>query len=186
MKVGVLALQGAFIEHERRFGEFGCEVFEIRQLSHLPNSFDALVLPGGESTAQSKLLHELGLFAPLKEAILSGVKTLGTCAGAILLAKQIQNSQTAHFATLDVEILRNAYGRQLGSFHTISEFKGLGKVPMTFIRAPIFTAVGEGVEILSEVEGRVVAVRNATQLALSFHPELDANNAIFEYFIKAM
>ncbi len=388
MKVGILALQGAFVEHARRFARLGCETFEIRQRAHIPTSFDALVLPGGESTAQGLLLRELGLFEPLREAITGrvcgadngadfnadfgangagansnlsenlaqnfgdfgakngakngvdfervlknsqtplnakisaqiiretypnsnldetsadgaksnlnenrakngansnlaqsgvknradfadfastknhpnlnfddsradgvnsnlnenvadflgtknrpnsnlsgdfadfsgaknrakngansnldetsaganprqtpakpaphaattprGVRVLATCAGAILLAKRLENDPAAHFATLDAVVRRNAYGRQLGSFHALGEFAGLGRVPMTFIRAPIFTAVGAGVRVLARVGGAVVAVSGGNQLALSFHPELDENDAIFEYFL---
>ena len=136
MKIAVLAVQGAFIEHEKKLGALGAECFELRQKKDLDTGFDGLVLPGGESTVQGKLLRELDMFDALKEKIESGMPVLGTCAGLILLADQLTNDGHVYFGTLPVSVRRNAYGRQLGSFHTVQEFAGIGKVPMTFIRAP--------------------------------------------------
>lgn len=164
MRVGVLALQGAFAEHELYYKSLGHEVFEIRQLSDL-SFFDMIVLPGGESTVQAKLLHDLGLFEPIKEMIAAGLPTVGTCAGLILLAN--------HFKLLPVTVKRNAYGRQLGSFTYVGTFDGKEKVPMTFIRAPAIEAVGEGVEVLSSYEGAPTAVRYKNITAYCWHPELN-------------
>lgn len=156
MRVGVLALQGAFIEHERVYLAQGHEVFEIRQLKDLSSPFDLLVLPGGESTVQRKLLDELQLFEPLRKLIADGLPTVGTCAGLILLAD--------HFKLLPVEVKRNAYGRQLGSF----TFEG-----MTFIRAPAITAVLDPeVETISAYSGNPTAVRYKNITAYCYHPEL--------------
>ena len=116
IKIGVLAVQGAFAEHRKSLEKLGVETFEIRQLRDLEQDFDGLVLPGGESTVQGKLLHDLGLFVPLRERIESGLPTFGTCAGLILLAEKLSNDGHTYFATTPVTVERNAYGRQLGSF----------------------------------------------------------------------
>ena len=142
MTVALLALQGAFIEHAHMLNKLDIEHFEIRQLSDLNCSFDGLILPGGESTVIGKLLHELKLLEPLKEMIQSGLPVFGTCAGLILLAKEIQGG-TPHLGTMDITAKRNAYGRQLGSFHTEADFANLGVIPMTFIRAPYIASVSE-------------------------------------------
>lgn len=186
MRLGVLALQGAFIEHVQVLRRLGAECVELRQLADLEQPLDGLVLPGGESTVQGKLLRELGLFAPLQQQLKAGLPVLATCAGMILLAKQLSNDQTTHFATMPITVKRNAYGRQLGSFRTEAEFGALGLVPMTFIRAPYIESVGAGVEVLAKVDGRIVAARYGRQLALAFHPELDweISTAIHEYFLR--
>ena len=168
------------------------EVFEIRQLRDLDRHLDGLVLPGGESTVQGKLLHDLGLFEPLRKKIVEGLPVLATCAGAILLAEKIAGENKAHFATLPAIIRRNAYGRQLGSFFTENEVAHVGKVPQTFIRAPFFESVGKGVEVLSRTASsntvdapeQIVAVRYKNQIALSFHPELNSDTSIHRYFLK--
>lgn len=193
-QIGVLAVQGAFIEHERILQSLGAEVFEIRQLRDLDRHLDGLVLPGGESTVQGKLLRDLGLFEPLREKIANGLPVLATCAGAILLAEKIAGESKAHFATLPAIIRRNAYGRQLGSFFTENEVAHIGKVPQTFIRAPFFESVGSGVEILSRTAStnpgepaaseHIVAVKYKNQIALSFHPELNGDTSIHKYFLK--
>lgn len=129
MTVAVLALQGAFIEHEHVLEELGVKTVELRQAADLDQPYDGLILPGGESTVQGKLLRELGMFDPLKKQIADGMPVLGTCAGLILLGSP------EHFGTIPMQVKRNAYGRQLGSFHTEAEVKGIGTVPMSFIRA---------------------------------------------------
>ena len=195
MKIGILAVQGAFIEHKKRLEELGAECFEIRNKSDLIHEFDGLVLPGGESTVQGKLLKELDLFDQLQERIKSGLPVLATCAGLILLAENLKNDSVRHFATLPVTVVRNAFGRQLGSFYIEQEFGTLGKVPMTFIRAPVIETVGKNVEILSVVcdsenakenNKKIVAVRFKDQLAMSFHPELNYDNKIYEYFLEML
>lgn len=184
MKIAVLALQGAFIEHEKKLEQLGATCIELRQKSDLDQDFDGLVLPGGESTVQGKLLKELEMFDDLQKRIQDGLPTLATCAGLILLADRIVNQDQTYFSTIPMTVKRNAYGRQLGSFHTIEEMKRLGKVPMTFIRAPYIESVQEGVDILSEVNDHIIAVQYKNQLALAFHPELDENHSIHQYFIN--
>lgn len=166
MRIGVLALQGAFIEHEKILEKIGVETFEIRKKSDLNNAIsdnriNGLIIPGGESTTIGKLLHDLNLFDDIKKLISDGLPTFGTCAGLILLAKKIENDDHVHLGLMDIKVKRNAYGRQLGSFFTENEFKHVGKVPMTFIRAPYITEVGENVEILSKVNGNIVADRKS-------------------------
>ncbi|MGM9609719.1 MAG: pyridoxal 5'-phosphate synthase glutaminase subunit PdxT, partial [Eubacteriales bacterium] len=152
MKVGVLALQGAFVEHERALERLGAEWVELRQKRDLSADFDSLILCGGESTVQGKLLRELDMFEGIKKRIEGGMPVFGTCAGLILLAKGIYGGERPHIATMDVVARRNAYGRQMGSFSCEAEFADLEKIPMTFIRAPYIESVGESVEILSVVD----------------------------------
>ncbi len=188
--VGVLAVQGAFVEHERRLEELGARCVELRQASDLARPFDRLVLPGGESTAQAKMLHELGMFEPLRDRIAQGMPVLATCAGLILLAEHLAADPTVHFGTLPVTVLRNAYGRQLGSFHAdgtlldAQDMPQAGPLPMTFIRAPRIEATGEQVKPLALLpDGTVTAVRHGTQIACAFHPELDADTRIHQLFL---
>ena len=186
MRIGVLALQGAFIEHIHALQKLGVETVELRQLKDVEQELDGLVLPGGESTVQGKLLHELGMFAPLQEKISAGLPVLATCAGMILLAQKLSNDSKVHLATMPLTVKRNAYGRQLGSFFTQAELKHVGTVPMTFIRAPYIESVGEGVEVLATVDGKIVAAQYGRQLALAFHPELDVDKStkVHEYFVS--
>lgn len=183
----ILAVQGAFAEHEQMLDSLGANWFELRQVSDLERPFDRLILPGGESTTQGKLLDELGMLEPLRRHVEEGMPTLGTCAGMILLAKTLaahDDKGTPRLATMNIEVERNAYGRQLGSFHADAELKGIGKVPMTFIRAPRIVSVGEAAEALATVDGRIVAARQGNQLALAFHPELDEDTRIHELFLS--
>lgn len=183
MTVAVLALQGAFLEHEQMLEKLGADYFEIRQKKDLDRTFDALILPGGESTVMRKLLLELDLYDALKEKIISGMPVFGTCAGLILLADEVEAGVPC-FGTVNITAKRNAYGRQLGSFHTDADFGELGEVPMTFIRAPYIAEAGERVEVLAEVDGRIVAARQGRQLVTAFHPELDGDMRIHEYFLN--
>ena len=147
-------------------------------------AFDRLVLPGGESTVQRKLLAERGMLEPLGRLIADGMPVLATCAGLILLAEQVDGGLPC-FATLPVRVVRNAYGRQLGSFRTSGAVGAWGdNLPMTFIRAPYVAEVGPGVEVLSQVEGRIVGVRYNNQVGLAFHPELDKDATIHECFLR--
>ena len=182
MKIAVLAVQGAFIEHEKMLESLGAETIELRQKSDLEQDFAGIVLPGGESTVQGKLLKELDMYDALKEKIEQGMPVLATCAGLILLAEELSNDDKRHFATLPVCVKRNAYGRQLGSFHTVAELKGVGEVPMTFIRAPYVAETGDGVEVLATVDGKIVGVQYKNQMAFAFHPELDDDTRIHEKF----
>lgn len=184
MKIAVLALQGAFVEHEQMLSRLNVPSFEIRQRKDLEQDFDGLIIPGGESTVQGKLLRELGLFEPIKEQIESGLPVFGTCAGLLLLAKKIENDDRVHFATMDITAVRNAYGRQLGSFYTQADFAGMGKIPLTFIRAPYIADVSSDAEILSCVNGKIVAARQKNQLVTAFHPELNDDLSVHRYFIK--
>ena len=182
----VLAVQGAFAEHERMLARLGEKCVELRQAADLEQPFDRLVLPGGESTVQGKLLDELGMLEPLRQRIREGMPVLATCAGLILLAARLDahdDRGTPRLDTLDVLVQRNAYGRQLGSFHTQGELADVGQVPMTFIRAPYVMEAGPAVETLAQVDSRIVAVRQGSQLALAFHPELDESTLIHEAFL---
>ena len=185
--VAVLAVQGAFTEHETRLRELGARVVELRQAADLEKPFDRLVLPGGESTTQGKLLEELGMLEAVRQRIEDGMPVLGTCAGLILLAQRLaahDDKDTPRLCTLDVEVERNAYGRQLGSFHTKADVAGIGTVPMTFIRAPRIVSVGPAAEALATVDGAIVAARQGNQLGVTFHPELDADVRIHELFLS--
>lgn len=221
--IAVLAVQGAFAEHERRLRALGCEVVELRQAADLRRPFQGLVLPGGESTVQAKLLRDLGMFDDLRQRIAGGLPTLGTCAGLILLAESVQGAgdlagldeETARarvavegFGTLPVTVRRNAYGRQLGSFHAMGTLTGstpadspanaivalpadpppagtatADPVPLTFIRAPRIEAVGAGAAPLVTYEGHPVAVRSGNQIGAAFHPELDDDDRLFRLFL---
>ena len=183
-RIAVLALQGDFAEHESALRQCGAEVMEIRQRADLQKTFDVLVIPGGESTVIGKLLRELELFSPLQERIRAGLPVFATCAGLILLADRIENDTVSYFRTLDVTVRRNAYGRQLGSFHTEGDFANLGRVPMSFIRAPSIEHVGAGVTALSEFDGKPTAVLQGNQLALAYHPELLADHRILSWFLE--
>ena len=183
MQIGVLALQGAFIEHEQMLDKLGVSSFEIRQKKDIDKQLDGLIIPGGESTVQGKLLRELELFEPLKRKLENGLPVFGTCAGLLLLAKKIENDERVHFATMDITAMRNAYGRQLGSFYAEADFAGKGVVPMTFIRAPYIVDVCEGAEVLAEVGGHIVAAREGNQLVTAFHPELNDDLTIHRYFL---
>lgn len=185
MKIGVFALQGAFIEHEQALAALGAECVEIRRRAQFTDGLDGIILPGGESTVQGKLLREEGLMEPLKEAVFGGLPVFGTCAGMILLAKKLVNDGNVYIGALDVSVLRNAYGRQLGSFRTDLEFKGLdGKFPAVFIRAPYVDGAFGKAEVLAETGGKAVAVRQGKILATAFHPELTSDRRIHEYFLK--
>lgn len=179
MKVGVLAVQGAFAEMKAFWRAQGAEAFEIRQPTDLERGLDLLALPGGESTVQGKLLADLGLFAPLKARIDDGLPVFAVCAGLILLAENIEGDGTVWFGSLPVTVKRNAYGRQLGSFATQGVFDGRPGVPMTFIRAPAITAVAPGVEVLSTFDGAPTAVRWRGITAFTWHPELAHRPAVF-------
>ena len=182
MVIGILALQGAFAEHGSMLTRLGAEHFQIRQKKDLDREFDGLILPGGESTVMGKLLKDLDLFTDIRRKILGGMPVFGTCAGLILLAKEVEGGQES-LATMSIRARRNAYGRQLGSFHTEADFTGIGTVPMTFIRAPYIAAAREDTKVLARADGRIVAARQKNQLVTAFHPELDEDLRIHRYFL---
>lgn len=190
MRIAVLALQGAFLEHEMKLRRLGVDCFEVRQKQDWLQEKDALIIPGGESTTQGKLLDELGLLSPIREEIENGLPVFGTCAGLILLSRDVEgNSETApappRLGTMQITTARNAYGRQLGSFRVESTFVGIeGKIPMTFIRAPYIKEATEAVEVLAKVDDRIVAARQGNQLVTAFHPELDVDTHVHEYFLS--
>lgn len=186
MNIAVLAVQGAFAEHINKLEKLGADCIELRQAADLDQDFDGLILPGGESTVQRKLLREHDMVEPLRKKIGQGIPVLGTCAGLILLAQEISNDGDVCFGTLPVRVQRNAYGRQLGSFHTEEEFAGIGRVPMSFIRAPYIESVvnRNQTEILATVEDRIVAARSGNQIGIAFHPELDEDDRIHEMFLE--
>ena len=187
MKIGILALQGAFAEHAKVLDKLGVTSVEIRNLEDFQqyqSDLSGLILPGGESTTMSKLLRDQNMLIPLRGAILNDLPVFGTCAGLILLAKKITSQEESHLATMDIVVERNAYGRQLGSFYTEAECKGVGQIPMTFIRGPIISSVGEGVEILATVDDQIVAAQEQNMLVTSFHPELTDDARLHQYFIN--
>lgn len=178
MRIAILALQGAFAEHEAMLRQLGAEPFEVRKLSDWQQPKDGLIIPGGESTTQMKLLRELGLADVVKDAINEGLPVFGTCAGLIMLSQ-------SHLATMDIEAQRNAYGRQLGSFSTVHEVAEIGKdIPMTFIRAPFINRVYGRARELARVDGHIVAARQDNQLVTAFHPELTNDLRIHDYFLS--
>lgn len=172
LRIGVLAVQGAFIEHVHAFQRAGHEVFEIRQLRDIEKPFDMIVFPGGESTTQRKLLHDLGLIEPIWERIDNGLRVFATCAGLILMAREVDGKPNP-LGRLDISVKRNAYGRQLGSFNTSGPFMGRENVPMIFIRAPKIERVEPHVEVVSEYDGYATGVRQGNIIGLAWHPELN-------------
>ena len=181
--VAVLAVQGAFAEHEARLSELGAHCIELRQAADLQQNFDRLVLPGGESTVQGKLLAELGMLEGLRTRIVEGMPVLGTRAGLILLARDLaahDDKGTPRLATMDVLVERNAYGRQLGSFFTDDWFGGSERIPMTFIRAPYIESVGNNVEVLSIIVAAQVDSNQDNMLVTAFHPELDMDLTVHQ------
>ncbi|MHD0318280.1 pyridoxal 5'-phosphate synthase glutaminase subunit PdxT [uncultured Fusobacterium sp.] len=183
MKIGILALQGAFQEHKNILDSLNIDNCLIKTKEQLED-IDGIILPGGESTAMGKLLRDFGILEPLKEKIKNGFPVFGTCSGMILLAEKLSNSEVVHLGVMGIEVKRNAYGRQLGSFETEADFKGIDKkVKMIFIRAPYVENIKEGVKILATVNGNIVAVREKNMLAVSFHPELTNDTSVHEYFL---
>ena len=165
----------------------GVETFEIRQLSDWQQPKDGLVIPGGESTVQLKLLKDLGLLEPIVADIQKGLPVFGTCAGLILLAKTVEGQSFGRISTMDIEVRRNAYGRQLGSFYAEGKVEGVGcDVPMTFIRAPYIKSVSGDAKVLATVDGHIVAAQQGKQLVTAFHPELNDDTRIHQHFVDMM
>ena len=183
MQIGILALQGAFIEHYKMLKSLNVDAFEIRHKKDLDKPMDGIILPGGESTTMYKLLKDLDMFDMIKDKIISGLPVFGTCAGLLLLAKTVHNHTTSYIQTMDIVAKKNAYGRQLGSFKTYGTFGDSKNVPFVFIRAPFIESVGKDVEVLAVVDELIVAARQKNQLATAFHPELTEDLTIHKYFI---
>lgn len=186
MRVGVLAVQGAFIEHEFICTELGADVCELRTSDDLRQPLDALILPGGESTTQSLLLHQLNMFETIRLLIEEGMPVMGTCAGMILLAANIAEGEDAHLATMPIHVKRNGYGRQLGSFVTMLDVETIHDFSAHFIRAPYIEDVGPEVEVLAQVDGKIVAARYENQIAYAFHPELGGDYRLHRDFLRSV
>lgn len=186
MVIGVLAMQGAYEEHINILQDLDVSPVEIRNKNDLQN-IDGIIIPGGESTTMGKLIRTLDIYNDLKEKIESGMPVWGTCAGMILLAKSICNDDTVHLGTMDIEVKRNAYGRQLGSFNTKSKVKDIGEdIKMVFIRAPYIENIDDNVEVLSIVDNNIVAAKENNMLVTSFHPELTSDYRVHKYFLKML
>jgi 5'-phosphate synthase pdxT subunit len=187
MKIGVLALQGAFAEHVAALHAIGVEAVEVRLPAHL-DDVDGLIIPGGESTTMRNLILRWGLRQPILDLAASGAPLFGTCAGMIVLSRQIEGGEEPVLPLLDVTVERNAFGRQLDSFETALTVPLLGDTPVhaVFIRAPVIEGVGPGVDVLARLDdGRIVAVRERNIVATSFHPEL-AGETRFHRLVATM
>lgn len=190
VKVGVLALQGAFALHARALGDLGAEPVEVRRPDQL-DGVDALIIPGGESTTMSMLLESSGLYEPIRERLADGMPTLGTCAGMILLATEVLDGRPDQrsFGALDIAVRRNAFGRQIDSFEAdlhVAGFEAGAPFHAVFIRAPVVERAGPGVHVHATVEGKPVLVRSTDQpvWAAAFHPELSDDSRIHERFLE--
>lgn len=184
MKIGILALQGAFVEHEKILNALGAEAVQVRLPTDL-EGLDGLIIPGGESTTIGQLAATFGLIEPLR-AFARSKPTWGTCAGMIFLAKDIGSDRQPLLGLMDVTVNRNAFGRQIDSFETDLDVPKLGDALFhaVFIRAPLVTATGEGVETLASLpDGRIVAVEQGHLLATAFHPELTSDHRFHAYFL---
>lgn len=185
MRIGVLALQGGIIEHINHLKALDCQAIEVRKPEEL-DELNGIIFPGGESTTIGKLLRETGIFDKLKEKIMNGLPVWGTCAGMILLAKNIENDEARHLQVMDITVKRNAYGSQLDSFSIQKKINVVSAddIPLVFIRAPYITKVDDNVEVLCKVDENIVSVKQANMLATSFHPELTDNLQFHQYFIN--
>ncbi len=183
--VGILALQGAFLEHARSVAACGGRPVEIRKPEQLDDC-RALIIPGGESTAIGKLMDQFGLFDAVRRFGADGRPIFGTCAGMVLLAREIEGLQQPRLGLMNIAVKRNAFGRQVDSFEADIYVPVLGEAPVrgVFIRAPYVTAVGRGVETLASFDGKVVLVRQGRLLAGAFHPELTADTRLHRYFLS--
>ena len=183
-RIGVLALQGDVREHVELLGGLDVSVTSVKATEDL-DELDGLVLPGGESTTIGLMLDEHGMLDPLRKRIEGGLPVLGTCAGAILLAREVLGGEIPKLGVLDVTIHRNAYGRQVDSFEEDVEVTGAGTLHAVFIRAPVIEGIGEGVEVLATHRDRPVVVREANILAATFHPELSHESGLHEMLVAS-
>lgn len=186
MKVGVLALQGAFAAHAECLRSIGVDTVEVRN-THDLQAVDSLLMPGGESSTMSHLLLSSGLFEPIAERIRSGMPVFGTCAGMILLAKEILDGRPdqVSFGAIDISVRRNAFGRQVDSFEAVIDTPN-GGFHGVFIRAPRIECIGEKVEVIARLGNEPVMVRKGNVLAASFHPELTHDATVHRYFVEQM
>ncbi len=185
MRVGVLALQGDFAEHLATLARLDVEATEVRKVGDLAQ-VDALIIPGGESTTIGKLMARYGLDEAIRARAAQGMPIYGTCAGMILLAKHIEGSDQPRLGLMDITVRRNAFGRQIESFEADILFRPTPDRPIrgVFIRAPIVSQIGDGVDMLSELEGKIVAVQQGKLLATAFHPELTDDTRVHQYFLS--
>jgi pyridoxal 5'-phosphate synthase pdxT subunit len=184
MNIGILAIQGDYEAHAKMLDRIGVAYTYVRRPEDL-KGVSGVILPGGESTTHLKVMTEEGLFDALKQFASNGGAFFGTCAGTILLAREVHGPSQESLALLDVSVLRNGYGRQLASDVHLGQTKiGAAPVEMVFIRAPIIESVGKGVEVLAEDAGHPVLVRQGKILASTFHPELTGDPSVHEYFLK--
>lgn len=183
MIVGVLGLQGDFREHHRVLRQLGVETCDVRTVDGI-NAVDALVLPGGESTSMARLMDGYGLTEALQRRGREGLPMFGTCAGLILLAREVQGGNPKGLGLIDVDVDRNAYGRQIDSFEADLDVKGIGPLHAVFIRAPKITRHGPNVDVLAEHDGVPVVAREANVLVSTFHPELVGERRIHEHFLS--
>ncbi|MBW3077994.1 pyridoxal 5'-phosphate synthase glutaminase subunit PdxT [Bifidobacterium simiiventris] len=187
---GILAVQGAFAEHAAVLDKLGAPWKLLRAASDFDASIDRVILPGGESTTQGKLLHSTGLFEPIARHIAAGKPVFGTCAGMILLANRLDNDPNVYFGALDATVRRNAYGRQLGSFAATADFGRPGEpdylpdLPLVFIRGPYVVSVGSQAVVKTSVDEHPVALRQGNILATAFHPELTDDTRLHELFLS--
>lgn len=184
MKIGVLAMQGAFIEHQRMLEKLGVEAVQVRTAQQL-KEIDGLIIPGGESTTIGKLIVEFGLDSIILERAKEGMPIFGTCAGMIILAKDIQDSTQFRLGLMDIVVSRNAFGRQVDSFETdiACDIIGEKPYPAVFIRAPYVIKVQPEVDILATFDDKIIFVRHGNFLASAFHPELTEDTRVHEYFV---
>ncbi|PKM80470.1 MAG: pyridoxal 5'-phosphate synthase glutaminase subunit PdxT [Firmicutes bacterium HGW-Firmicutes-14] len=185
MRIGILALQGAFIEHEKMLSSLGCEAIQVRKTEHLAD-IDGLVIPGGESTTIGKLMNEFKLTDRIRDLAGDGLPVFGTCAGLILMAREIVDSDQPRLGLMNIVAHRNAFGRQVDSFETNLEVEGLGpdRFRAVFIRAPYIETVRNGVDVLASVGDKVVLAKEKNLLAAAFHPELTDDSRVHSLFLK--
>jgi 5'-phosphate synthase pdxT subunit len=184
MTIGILAIQGDYEAHAKMLDRIGVAHRYVRTSDDL-SGLDGIILPGGESTTHLKVMTEEGLFEPLRKFGADGGPVYGTCAGAILLAREVHGPPQASLGLLDASVLRNGYGRQLASdVHVVQTKLREQRIEMVFIRAPIFETVGPKVEVLAEFGGHPILVRQGNILASTFHPELTEDTTIHEYFAR--
>ncbi len=183
MKIGVLALQGAVREHVQAIQACGAEAVVVKKAAELAD-LDGLVLPGGESTAMRRLIDRAELMEPLREFADSGKPMFGTCAGLVLLAKEIDGQEAAHLGVMDITVARNSFGRQVDSFEADLDIEGIDEpFPAVFIRAPHIVRAGADVEVLCEYQGRIVLAKSGPFLGCSFHPELTGDHRLMQLFL---